>query len=92
MGSFALRIYRKSGIYIKMESDKIIKKYTDTELLDFLQKLNDRHNFTGMCILRESVTGRGWRLHETILSGRKYNVREAIIKYMRKYERWNRTE
>lgn len=35
------------------------KKYTDTELLNFLQKLNDEENYTGKCVLRMSFTGRG---------------------------------
>ncbi len=38
---------------------------TDTELLDVLQKLNDEAAYSGVCILRRSMTGRGWRLHET---------------------------
>lgn len=37
----------------------------DTELLNVLQKLNDKAEYTGLCILRMSTTGRGWRLHET---------------------------
>ncbi len=54
---------------------------TDTELLDVLQKLNDKAEYTGLCILRISMTGRGWRLHETseeeFVSPKK-SVREAI--------------
>ena len=38
---------------------------TDTELLNVLQELNDNAEYTGKCILRISMTGRGWRLHET---------------------------
>ncbi len=38
---------------------------TDPELLDVLQKLNDQSDYTGLCVLRQSTTGRGWRLHET---------------------------
>ena len=40
-------------------------KYTDKQLLDHLQKLNDEAEYTGHCVLRKSVTNRGWRLHET---------------------------
>jgi hypothetical protein len=58
------------------------KKYSDTELLDFLQKLNDEENFTGKCVLRMSTTRRGWRLHETSLPGAKKSVREAISNFM----------
>jgi hypothetical protein len=50
---------------------------TDKERLDFLQKLNDRKLYTGKVILRESTTGRGWRLHETSREGTT-SVREAI--------------
>ena len=38
---------------------------TDKDRLDFLQKLNNRRKYTGSCCLRDSATGRGWRLHET---------------------------
>lgn len=53
-------------------------KYTDKELLDFLQSLNDESNYTGVAILRDSTTGRGWRLHETSHEGSVKSVREAI--------------
>ena len=53
---------------------------TDTELLDFLENLNKQANYTGKCILRMSVTGRGWRLHETSEDGSSDTVREAIEK------------
>ena len=52
--------------------------YLDKERLDFLQKLNDRKKYTGKIILRESNTGRGWRLHETSRGGGFSSVREAI--------------
>ena len=51
---------------------------TDTERLNFLQKLTDRKAYTSRVILRESSTGRGWRLHETSLLGAVATVREAI--------------
>lgn len=51
---------------------------TDTERLDFLQKLTNRADYTGKVILRESFTGRGWRLHETSKIGATSDVREAI--------------
>ena len=57
---------------------------TDTELLNFLQKKNDESQYTGLCILRVSATGRGWRLHETSHSGGSSSVREAIFRVMRK--------
>jgi hypothetical protein len=55
---------------------------TDTERLDFLQKLTDRNNYTGTVILRESTTGRGWRLHEHSGDGAVSSVREAIDNFM----------
>ena len=51
---------------------------TDTERLDFLQKLTDRKKYTGKVILRESGTGRGWRLHEHSGDGAVVSVRNAI--------------
>jgi len=60
------------------------KEYSDTELLDFLQSLNDRQRYTGKVILRESSTGRGWRLHETSSGGNVFSVRQAITNFMEK--------
>lgn len=54
--------------------------YTDTELLDYLQRLNDRNRYTGRCVLRESSTGRGWRLHETTGEVASSSVRTAIAR------------
>ena len=56
---------------------------TDTERLNFLQKLTDRKNYTGKVVLRESTMGRGWRLHES--SNGVSSVREAIDKMMDTY-------
>ena len=55
---------------------------TDTERMDFLQKLTEQHAYTGKVILRSSTTGRGWRLHETSHPEAKTSVREAIDAYM----------
>ena len=52
--------------------------HTDTELIDYLQKLTDRKHYTGKVILRESQSGRGWRLHETSRPEAVSNVRKAI--------------
>lgn len=57
-------------------------KYTDTELLNFLQKITDESRYTGTVILRDSDTGRGWRLHETSLDGAVADVRQAIENYI----------
>jgi hypothetical protein len=51
-------------------------KYSDTELLDWLQsKLG---SYTGKVICRFSCYGRGWRLHETSIAGAVDDVRLAI--------------
>ncbi len=54
------------------------EKFTDKELLDYLQLLNDKNEYTGKCILRKSNTGRGWRLHESSKEGGSKDVRLAI--------------
>ena len=59
-----------------------MKKMTDTELLNALQKLNDNCLYTGKCILRMSSHWRGWRLHESSLSGAQCNVRTAIYDFV----------
>lgn len=55
----------------------------DTELLDYLQKLNDEKFNTGKCILRLSESMRGWRLHETSRPGASRDVRQAIEDFMK---------
>jgi len=55
---------------------------TDTDLLDFLQWLTDEGSYSGRVVLRDSSTGRGWRLHE-IDSGKGHvDVRDAITQYI----------
>ena len=56
--------------------------YTDTQLLDFLEELNGKAEYTGQCVLRDSTTGRGWRLHETSAKSSCHSVRVAIAAYM----------
>lgn len=56
---------------------------TDKERIDFLQKLTGRKVYTGKVILRESSTGRGWRLHETSHVGSHKSVRHAIDAIMK---------
>lgn len=55
----------------------------DTELLDWLQKQNDKARYTGKCVFRWSSSGRGWRMHETSGQGAVKSVREAIAEAMR---------
>ena len=59
-----------------------MKRYTDTELLDCLQYLMSQKKYTGRVVLRASITGRGWVLHETSGYGARGSVREAIIYYI----------
>ena len=53
----------------------------DTELLDYLERLNEDKEYTGRCILRLSSKGQGWRLQETDREGSSKTVREAIEKF-----------
>ncbi len=55
---------------------------TDSDRIDFLDKLNKKAQYTGRCILRMSTTGRGWRLHETSDENASPDVRTAIDKFM----------
>jgi hypothetical protein len=50
----------------------------DTQRMDFLEALNKKADYSGYCILRESESGRGWRLHETNRDSAYYSVRQAI--------------
>ena len=60
-----------------------MEEYTDTEMLDCLERELKKAKYTGKCILRESTTGRGWRLHETTHDTAVDSVREAISNFMR---------
>lgn len=60
---------------------------TDTDRINFLQKLTDKKKYTGKVILRKSVQGRGWRLHETDLPGAVFDVRQAIDNFMENGDR-----
>ena len=63
---------------LKILEVAIAKCDSDTELLDHLQSLNDKAYYTGLCICRDSYTGRGWRLHETSHPMAVKDVRVAI--------------
>lgn len=54
---------------------------TDTQLLDYLDQLSG--GYTGRVLLRDSTTGRGWRLHESSKPGASSNVRAAIRQYIK---------
>ena len=60
---------------------------TDKERLDFLQELTE--GYGGGWVLRRSLTGRGYRLHETRAIAAVPNVRDAIdrvIKFEKRLE------
>lgn len=67
------------------------KKYSDTQLLDFLQKKLDEKRYSGKIVCRWSkrfsdggrYKGRGIRLHETSREDAVSDVREAIINFIK---------
>ena len=61
--------------------EEVEKMKEDSELLDHLQRINDKADYTGVCICRDSYTGRGWRLHETSQMGAVRDVRVAIKRH-----------
>jgi len=58
--------------------EKLIELKKDKERLDFLQTLLEQGTYTKRVILRNSSTGRGFRLHETSKPGSFMFVRDAI--------------
>lgn len=54
---------------------------TDTERLDFLERLLKKKTYTGKAICRWSSVGRGIRLCETSQDGASDTIREAIDKF-----------
>ena len=66
----------------------MLNGYSDKTLLDYLQQITDEKKYTGKVVLRDSTTGRGWRLHETsfLFDGVK-DVRQAIINYIEERKR-----
>uniref|UniRef100_A0A6H1ZPJ8 Uncharacterized protein n=1 Tax=viral metagenome TaxID=1070528 RepID=A0A6H1ZPJ8_9ZZZZ len=64
-----------------------MSKITDEDRIDFLQELTNKEHYTGKVILRESTTGRGWRLHETSHPQGSSSVREAIDNTMKNMKR-----
>ena len=69
-----------------MYEDEKTTIYSDTDLLNYLQKLTDDAKYTGKVILRDSTSGRGWRLMETSWDGCVPDVREAIINYIESHK------
>ena len=53
---------------------------TDEERIELLETLHRKSGYTGRCVMRMSINGRGWRLHKT-LDGGSGTVREAIDKF-----------
>lgn len=58
------------------------KVYSDTEMLNYLEDMNNKAALSGKCILRKLDRRGGWRLHETTRPGAYASVREAIAAYM----------
>lgn len=69
----------KSGIQIRMLVSKMVET-TDTEMLDWLQDRTKGYGKGWVC--RDSITGRGMRLHETSKQDAKGTVRKAILAAM----------
>ncbi|KKM64620.1 hypothetical protein LCGC14_1499600 [marine sediment metagenome] len=67
-------------------------KYTDKELLDFLQEQTELSQYTGRVIFRTSIYGRGWRLHETSRESAVPDVRDAIARAINMVETVNPAE
>ena len=63
-----------------------MKMPTDTERINFMEKLTSFKNYPGKVILRMSTTGRGWRLHETSRKQSSTSVRDAIDKAIYEYK------
>lgn len=68
---------------LEPQDDRTFRRH-DTELLDYLQAMLDERRFTGRAILRWSVTGRGFRLHETDDPDATPSIRDAIEDMLRR--------
>lgn len=55
---------------------------TDTERLDYLQRLLDEARYTGHVVMRMSDYGRGFRLHETARLEAVPDIRQAIDEFI----------
>jgi hypothetical protein len=63
---------------VNNRGDEEKDRFTDKELLDFLQAQNDKEIYTGKVIFRWSRKKHGWRLQETSRTDARKDVREAI--------------
>jgi len=72
----ACRALNEFAFNLEQESSEL----ADAKRLDFLQ--NQLGSYTGKVICRDSVNGRGWRLHETEQAGAVDDVRKAIDNYI----------
>lgn len=85
-----VKICPECGPYNKIAIKKCVninmkkKNYTDTELLDFLQRINNEGMHTKKCVFRISRRNWGWRLYESSRPGAVRDVRKAITKAMNK--------
>ncbi len=60
---------------------------TDKKRLDFLQELTE--GYGRGWVLRHSITGRGWRLHESSAIAGTSSVRDAIDRQIEFYKQEN---
>lgn len=67
----------------KVPNERINGMPTDTELLNFLESSGKLTKYKWIC--RQSVTGRGWRLHQDPKGGKHITVRGAIEAAMKEY-------
>lgn len=70
-----------------------INRPTDEQMIEWLELQNRKCSYTGKCIFRWSITGRGWRLYETdhapLVGGGPFStVREALEHAMREDGSW----
>jgi hypothetical protein len=68
---------------VNNRGDEEKDRFTDQELLDFLQAQNDKEIYTGKVIFRWSRKKHGWRLQETSRTDARKDVREAIADAIR---------
>jgi hypothetical protein len=64
-------------------NERIKEMPTDTELLNFLEEAGKLTKYKW--IVRQSVTGRGWRLHQDPKVGEHDTIRGAIEAAMKEY-------
>jgi hypothetical protein len=72
-----------SELNVGLGNERINDMPTDTELLNFLEAAGKLTNYKW--IVRQSATGRGWRLHQDPKGGEYSTPREALAAAMKEY-------